>query len=50
MGGLFVAAGLLFVGTHGDVSSAGWSPLVRLDGKRVGVLTINNNMNNNNEQ
>ena len=50
MGGLFVAAGLSFVGTGGDMSSAVWSPLVRLNGKRVWVLTINNSMNNNNGQ
>ena len=31
-------------GHSGDMSSAVWSPLARLDGKRVG-LTINNSMN-----
>ena len=31
----------VFCGHSGDMSSAVWSPLARLDGKRVGVLTIN---------
>ena len=44
-----VVHGCWFVvcGNSGDISSAVWSPLARLDGKRVGVLTINNSMNNN---
>ena len=45
----WVVHGCWFVvcGHSGDMLSAVWSPLARLDGKRVGVLTINNSMNNN---
>ena len=31
------------------MSSGVWSSLVRLEGKRVGVLTIDDSINNNNE-
>ena len=43
----WVVHGCWFVvcGHRGDMSSAVWSSLARLDGKRVGVLTINNSMN-----
>ena len=44
-----MATGLSFVGTVVTCCLL-WSPLARLDRKRVGVLTINNSMNNNNEQ
>ena len=45
----WVVYGCWFVicGHSGDMLSAVWSPLARLNGKRVGVLTINNSMNNN---
>ena len=44
----WVVHGCWFVvcGHSDDMSSAVWSPLARLDGKRVGVLTINNSINN----
>ena len=37
-------------GHGGDVSSAVWSSLARLEGMRVGVLTIDDSIKNNNEQ
>ena len=46
-----VVHGCWFV-LHGpgcDMLSAVWSLLTRLDRKRVGVLTVNDNINNNNE-
>ena len=36
-------------GRGGGLSCAGWSSLVRLDGM-MGVLTLNDSMNNNNER
>ena len=46
-----VVCGCWFVvhGRGGDVSSAVWSSLVRLEGTRVGVLTIDDSIDNNNE-
>ena len=48
------AVGLLHVfvvhGRSGDVSSAVWSALARLEGMRVGVLTIDNSITNDEQQ